>query len=92
MKTAFKFIYLRYPTPGEKSCYDLGDDDCEDDELVASVVTYSDAGFITTTYRMRVEEVDSVWMTHAEWLVDARRVQGCGRPHVVRHFDLPDGQ
>ena len=58
-------------------------------EIIASMTGYSDAGFITTTYRMNVEEVHTIRCTHAEWLIASREVVGLGNRLVVRHFTLP---
>ena len=58
-------------------------------EIITSMTGYSDAGFVTTTYRMFVEEVTSVRCTHAEWLIATRDVAGLGPRLVVRHFNMP---
>ena len=60
-----------------------------DREIIASMTNYSDAGFVTTTYRMQVTEVHSIRSTHAEWLISSRDVVGLGSRLVVRHFTLP---
>ena len=59
------------------------------DEIITSMSGYSDAGFVTTTYRMKVVDVTTVRSTHAEWLISSREVVGLGSRLVVRHFNLP---
>ena len=61
----------------------------EDREIITSMTGYSDAGFVTTTYRMQVTEVHTIRCTHAEWLISSRDVVGLGSRLVVRHFTLP---